>query len=63
MAFQSCNAAKEKENRGSAGRLEGKARKEAKDAAGASKGSPKDVEPTPFRVLKYDDGMGWDVMC
>ena len=46
-------AAKEKENQGSAGRLKGKARKEAKDAAGARKGSPKDVEPPPS-VTKYE---------
>ena len=50
---QNKTATKIKENQGSAGRLKGKARKEAKDAAGASKGSPTDVEP-PSSVTKYE---------
>lgn len=44
---------KKQENQGSASRLKGKARKEAKAAAEASKGSPTDAEPSA-PVTKYE---------
>ena len=43
---------KKQENQGFSGRLKGRVRKEAKAEAGASKGSPKAVEPSPA-VIKY----------
>lgn len=44
---------KKQENQGSSSRLKGRARKEAKAAAGASKSSPKAVEPSQA-VIKYE---------
>lgn len=53
VARQEKTEPKKQKDQGSAGRLKGKARKEAKEAAGASKGSPTNAEPSP-PVTRYE---------